>query len=186
MEAGQPRKGAQEEEDEFRDTFVDLFEGFSAFGEVEDMVIADNISDHLVGNVWVKFVDEADAAKCLEGMKGRFYAGRPIIPEYSPVTDFREARCRQFNTQNCQRGLVCNFTHSRLLKDDHGGFLRDLVKNQPHAGERSSALASKPPQVSSRGRDRSRDRDRDRDRGRRRSRSRERRHRDRDGDGDRR
>ena len=28
---------------------------------------------------------------------GRFYAGRMLSCEYSPVTDFREARCRQFD-----------------------------------------------------------------------------------------
>jgi len=181
---GQPRKSPEEEENDFRDTFVDLFEGFAAFGEVEDMVIADNVSDHLVGNVFVKFVDEADAQKCLEGMKGRFYAGRPINPEYSPVTDFREARCRQFDTNNCARGLTCNFMHTHLLKN-HPEFLKDLIKNQEHYGERSSSLPPPQPEPatarsSSRhsdgggrgGRGRSRDRRR---RGRSRSRDRRRR-----------
>jgi len=64
------------------------------YGEIEDMIVVDNLGDHLVGNVYVKFVTEEDAEKCLNGIKGRYYAGKQIFPEFSPVTDFREARCR--------------------------------------------------------------------------------------------
>ena len=31
----------------------------------------------------------------------RRYSGRQVVAEYSPVTDFREARCRQFDEQGC-------------------------------------------------------------------------------------
>jgi hypothetical protein len=30
-------------------------------------------------------------------MTGRYYAGRVVAPEYCPVTDFTDARCRQFD-----------------------------------------------------------------------------------------
>ena len=42
--------------------------------------------------------------------------------EYSPVTDFREARCRQFDEGECSRGGYCNFMHIREPS-------RDLRKN---------------------------------------------------------
>ncbi len=36
------------------------------------------------------------------------YSGRPIVCEFSPVTDFREARCRQYDEATCGRGgQVC-------------------------------------------------------------------------------
>ncbi len=36
------------------------------------------------------------------------YDGRPIVCEFSPVTDFREARCRQYDEATCGRGgQVC-------------------------------------------------------------------------------
>ena len=35
---------------------------FAKYGEIEDLVVADNIGDHMIGNVWIKFVNE-DAAK---------------------------------------------------------------------------------------------------------------------------
>ena len=52
-------------------------------------------------------MDEEDADSALKGLMGRWYAGRPIMCEFSPVTDFREARCRQFDEGTCnRRGLI--------------------------------------------------------------------------------
>jgi len=73
--------------------------------------VCENVGDHIVGNVYIKFEDEENAADALAGMSGRFYAGRPLEVEYSPVTDFREARCRQFDETSCNRGGLCNFMH---------------------------------------------------------------------------
>ena len=47
--------------------------------------------------------------------QGRFYAGRPIMCEFSPVTDFREATCRQYEENTCTRGGYCNFMHLRPI-----------------------------------------------------------------------
>lgn len=46
-------------------------------------------------------------------MTGRYYAGRLVAPEFSPVTDFREARCRQYDEGVCDRGGYCNFMHMK-------------------------------------------------------------------------
>ena len=47
-------------------------------------------------------------------------AGRPILAEFSPVTDFRESTCRQYEENICSRAGLCNFMHlkpiSRALK----------------------------------------------------------------------
>ncbi|PRQ30285.1 putative U2 auxiliary factor small subunit [Rosa chinensis] len=51
----------------------------------------------MIGNVYVQFKEEDQA------LQGRFYNGRPIIADFSPVTDFREATCRQFEENNCNR-----------------------------------------------------------------------------------
>jgi splicing factor U2AF subunit len=133
------RKSPKEEEDEFREFFEDVFQELSKFGEIEDLIVCENLCEHLLGHVFVKFYDEEDAKKCVEGMRGRFYAGTALQPQFSPVSDFREARCRQFDTQNCARGLMCNFAHLRLLPR-HAEFLSKLKAEQPHAGERSRAL----------------------------------------------
>ena len=44
--------------------------------------------------------------------------GRPLYAELSPVTDFREACCRQNENGECNRGGFCNFMHLRLPTKD--------------------------------------------------------------------
>uniref|UniRef100_A0A803P9C6 Uncharacterized protein n=1 Tax=Cannabis sativa TaxID=3483 RepID=A0A803P9C6_CANSA len=50
-----------------------------------------------VGNVYGQFREEEHAANALRNLTERFYAGRPIIVDFSLVTDFLEATCRQYN-----------------------------------------------------------------------------------------
>ena len=58
----------------------------------------------------------APASLCTaQGLMGRYYEGRPIMCEFSPVTDFREATCRQYEENTCTRGGYCNFMHLRPI-----------------------------------------------------------------------
>lgn len=84
-------------QEEFDDFFAEIFEEFKKFGKLDEIDVCENLGDHLVGNVYVKYEDEEFAEAALMTMNGRFYAGRPLTCEYSPVTDFREARCRQYD-----------------------------------------------------------------------------------------
>ena len=106
----------------------------TSYGKIEELHVCDNLNEHMLGNVYCKFEDEEDAEKALRGLTGRFFAGRPLHAEYSPVTDFREARyilsvililsffsflnferlmyrCRQHEDGQCTRGGYCNFMH---------------------------------------------------------------------------
>ncbi|CAI9087226.1 OLC1v1021248C2 [Oldenlandia corymbosa var. corymbosa] len=103
---------------DFDDFYEDLFEELSKFGEIEDLNVCDNLADHMVGNVYVQFQDEDQAAAALQGLAGRFYAGRPIIGEFSPVTDFREATCRQYDEGECARAGYCNFMHLKRISPE--------------------------------------------------------------------
>jgi splicing factor U2AF subunit len=76
------------------------------YGEIEEMNVCDNIGEHLLGNVYVKYNKEEDADKGYKGLNGRFYAGKSIKIEYSPVTDFRESRCRQFKEGSCNSNAI--------------------------------------------------------------------------------
>ncbi|KAI8053340.1 hypothetical protein BDF22DRAFT_684015 [Syncephalis plumigaleata] len=93
--------------------YEDIFMEFCKYGEVEDMRVCDNVGDHLVGNVYVRFAYEEDAQRAMEELNKRFYAGRPLFVELSPVTDFAEACCRQYENGECDRGGFCNFMHLR-------------------------------------------------------------------------
>jgi len=100
-------------QDFFEDFYEDIFLELDKFGEVEHLCVCDNLADHMVGNVYIKFRDEEGAARALQGFQGRYYAGKLIQVEFSPVTDFRESTCRQYEEGTCNRGGYCNFMHVR-------------------------------------------------------------------------
>ncbi|KAK3530478.1 hypothetical protein QTP86_024392 [Hemibagrus guttatus] len=103
----------QEHYDEFfEEVFTEMEE---KYGEVEEMNVCDNLGDHLVGNVYVKFRHEEDAEKAVMDLNNRWFNGQPIHAELSPVTDFREACCRQYEMGECTRGGFCNFMHLKPI-----------------------------------------------------------------------
>lgn len=159
-------------QEHFEDFYEDVFEELAQFGEIENLNVCDNLADHMVGNVYVKFRDEESAARALQALQGRFYAGRPILAEFSPVTDFREATCRQYEENTCSRGGYCNFMHlkpiSRELRKRLFGRYRRR-RSRSASGERKKTGGE-----AKRGRSRSRSRSRGRhEGGRRRDKERE-------------
>jgi len=46
------------------------------YGEIEEMNVCDNLGDHLVGNVYVKFRYEEDAEKAVKDLDNRWYNGK--------------------------------------------------------------------------------------------------------------
>jgi RNA recognition motif-containing protein len=59
----------------FQDFYEDIFEELSKYGEIENLNVCDNLADHMIGNVFVKFREEEYAAAALNALNGRFYAG---------------------------------------------------------------------------------------------------------------
>jgi len=168
---------AQEHFDNFfEDVFIELED---KYGEIEEMNVCDNLGDHLVGNVYVKFRREEDADKAQNELNNRWFGGRPIYAELSPVTDFREACCRQYEMGECTRSGFCNFMHLKPISRD----LRRELYGRRRAAAIERRLAS---YVTGRSRSRSlspiRRRSRSPRERRRRSGSGERRNRDRGGD----
>jgi len=102
----------------FEDFYEEVFLELSKFGEIKDLIVCDNLGDHLVGNVYVKFNTEEEAEAAQKSLSGRSYSNKPIVCEFSPVTDFRESRCRQFEEGACGRGGFCNFMHLKYISRD--------------------------------------------------------------------
>ena len=48
------------------------------FGEIEDLIVCENIGDHLVGNVYVKYTSEDYAERCMNALQNMQYEGRPL------------------------------------------------------------------------------------------------------------
>lgn len=82
-----------------------MFLELSNYGEIEDMQVCDNLGDHMFGNLFVKFTSEDDAVKCRNGITGRLYGNKMVVPEFSPVSNFSEGKCRQYEEGTCQRKL---------------------------------------------------------------------------------
>lgn len=71
------------------------------------MNVCDNLAEHTVGNVYVRFREQERASNALKDLTGRFFPGRLIIVGFSPVTDFCEATCKQYEENVCNRGGCC-------------------------------------------------------------------------------
>jgi len=93
--------------------YEECFHKLAQYGELEDLLLVDNISDHLCGNVYVKYYHEDSAVRAYNALEDGWYNGRKLKIEYSPVLEFRDARCRAFSEGKCNRGQDCNFLHLR-------------------------------------------------------------------------
>ncbi|KAG0301112.1 hypothetical protein BGZ98_008605 [Dissophora globulifera] len=141
----------QEIQEDFDNIYEDFFVELAKYGEIEEMHVCDNIGDHLVGNIYARFKYEEDAGNAVESLNNRFYAGRPLWSELSPVTDFREACCRQYENSECTRGGLCNFMHlkssdrnlKRELYASQRNYLREKRREERHK-DRSSRSSAAP------------------------------------------
>ena len=109
-------EGMADTKENYEDFYEDIFEEMSKHGKVLDMVVCENAGPHLAGNTYVKFEDEDQAKAAMTAVSGRFYAGKPLFTEYTPVTDFWEGVCKQLEKDGvCSRGDQCNFMHLRTI-----------------------------------------------------------------------
>jgi splicing factor U2AF subunit len=110
---GKSRMTPAQLQNHFDAFYEDFWCEMCKFGEIEEVVVCDNNNDHLIGNVYARFKYEDSAQAASESLNSRWYAGRPIYSELSPVTDFREACCRLNSGEGCVRGGFCNFIHRK-------------------------------------------------------------------------
>ncbi|VDM56112.1 unnamed protein product [Angiostrongylus costaricensis] len=170
----------EEEQRYFDEFYEEVFTELERkYGEVEEINVCENIGEHMVGNVYVKFVREEDADRaCRDLNDNRWFNGAPIYAELCPVTDFRESRCRQHEVITCSKGGFCNFMHLKAVSPALGEKLFGRRGRRADSAGHYPSLRG----IGSGGRDRDRhERERRRDRSpyrdRRRSRDRDRDHR---------
>lgn len=136
--------------------YEEVFLELANYGEVEDMAVCDNVSEHMVGNVYVKYVREEDAEKAMISLPTRFYGSRLITAEYSPVPNLSEARCRAFHETRCSRGGLCNFMHIkhcpkalkrrcvRLMHEEHPEFQGKKERSRSRSREKEKKVKRMP------------------------------------------
>ncbi|GMM47578.1 hypothetical protein DAPK24_041760 [Pichia kluyveri] len=95
----------------YQDLFVELSLNF---GEIDGILICGNFNPHIGGNVLVKFKDEKTAFRCYQSCNDRWYNGKPMFCDFSPVQYFEDAICKGFSSHGrCERGDKCNLIHPR-------------------------------------------------------------------------
>ena len=131
--------------DHFYDFYEEMFTELSNFGELLELNVCDNLGDHMIGNVYAKFSNEEYASRAFNTLAGKYYHSNLVQEEYSPVVNFKECRCRNYEEDRCERGGFCNFLHlkhiSRSLEeslkdemyDKHPEYRRGW-KNDPKRG----------------------------------------------------
>ena len=171
-------------QDHFEDFYEDVFEECAKFGEVEGLNVCDNMADHLVGNVYVKFRDEEHALAARNALHNRYYDKRPIKCEFSPPSRI-SARARAGSTRSdrvtapgsatsctcARRAGSCGSSCSAGTAAATGAGA-EAPRAREHAGT-SATVRAGGRDFERRKRSRSRSRSRDRGDGRRRPRQRE-------------
>eukprot|EP00769_Ergobibamus_cyprinoides_P000385 gnl/Ergobibamus_cyprinoides/1379.p2 GENE.gnl/Ergobibamus_cyprinoides/1379~~gnl/Ergobibamus_cyprinoides/1379.p2 ORF type:complete len:189 (+),score=21.84 gnl/Ergobibamus_cyprinoides/1379:1223-1789(+) len=150
--------------------YEDLFLGLGENGPIEQLTVAANGCPQMRGTVWAKFYEESDAQAALAMLSRRFYGGRVIRAEFSPVSDLQTALCSQSQTGHCPRGDdACNYLHlllpsGRLAQalfhhnhlfwererrlpplPDRGGLMYDLAGPRRPSGDRDRPSRPRPP-----------------------------------------
>ena len=107
----------------FEQFYEEIFVELSNFGELRELNVADNLCDHLIGNVYAKFFDENSASKAFNALEGKYYHSNLVDEEYSPIINIKDCKCRKYEDGLCQRGALCNFLH---LKEVNRSLLKSL------------------------------------------------------------
>ncbi|KAL4436450.1 hypothetical protein ABPG74_003016 [Tetrahymena malaccensis] len=129
---------AQKALNHYEEFYEEVFLELASYGEIDDLIICDNIGDHMKGNVYVKYVREAEALKCLMSLKTRYYDKQQLQPEFSPVTDFSNAKCKQYIEGQCKRSGYCNYIHSKPIgRPFRRSLFRQMYEEHPEYKNRS-------------------------------------------------
>lgn len=124
--------------------YQEIFLEVSKFGEIREMHICDNLGDHLIGNIYIKFAREEDAESVKKNISRRYYRDRLVMPEFSPVTDFLEGSCRNFTKGGCKRGGSCNFLHVKVIRRElKRALFKKMFKDRPDYLERYNKSSRK-------------------------------------------
>ncbi|KAI7825601.1 hypothetical protein BX661DRAFT_199415 [Kickxella alabastrina] len=119
----------------FEDFYEDMFLELAKYGEIEELKICDNVGDHLLGNVYVKYRREDDAQKAVDSLNNRYYGGLPVWASFRP-------------SLISARRVILNFMHIRkpartLVRALFDG--QDLTVREMRRVEREKRRTREPP-----------------------------------------
>ncbi|XP_062907348.1 U2 small nuclear ribonucleoprotein auxiliary factor 35 kDa subunit-related protein 2 isoform X1 [Mobula hypostoma] len=107
--------GLEHSEEDIYQQFIDFYEDvlpeFKSIGKVIQFKVSCNYEPHLRGNVYVQYQKEEECQQAFALFNGRWYAGKQLQCEFSPVTRWKTAICGLYERRKCPRGKHCNFLH---------------------------------------------------------------------------
>ncbi|EAY08244.1 hypothetical protein TVAG_404120 [Trichomonas vaginalis G3] len=98
--------------------FLDVYAEFKQFGNVQDIVIASNLTEHLYGNVYVRFNEPDEALACHKALQGRFYAGRKVTSSLIFFDKLSSLICVSKQSGKCFHGQCCPYVHPLQISRD--------------------------------------------------------------------
>jgi hypothetical protein len=98
-------------QEHFEAFYNDIHPEFRIYGEIVQLKVCQNSAPHLRGNVYVQYRRLEDAIAAYQGLNGRWYAGKQITIQFSPVTNWKLAICGLYDKNECPHGKSCNFLH---------------------------------------------------------------------------
>ncbi|KAI8514348.1 U2 small nuclear ribonucleoprotein auxiliary factor 35 kDa subunit- protein 2 [Branchiostoma belcheri] len=133
-------------EDELYKDFIEFYNDalpeFRTLGRVIQFKVCCNHEPHLRGNVYVQYDREEDCLEAIKKFHGRFYAGRQLTCEMTPVTSWKSAICGLFSRKKCPKGKNCNFLHvfpnpGREFRDADEDLHLEGLRRDQHDSRRS-------------------------------------------------
>ena len=58
--------------------YEEIFIALSNFGELKELYLVDNLGDHLIGNVYIRFNDDIAASKAFNSLAGKCYHNKLV------------------------------------------------------------------------------------------------------------
>nr|XP_055040330.1 U2 small nuclear ribonucleoprotein auxiliary factor 35 kDa subunit-related protein 2 isoform X2 [Misgurnus anguillicaudatus] len=124
---------------QFLDFYEDVLPEFKNAGKVVQFKVSCNFEPHLRGNVYVQYDTEEQCKEAFMMFNGRWYAGKQLQCEFSPVTRWKTAICGLYDRRKCPKGKHCNFLHVfRNPGNDFWEADRDLHMSPERGGSFSS------------------------------------------------
>ena len=105
--------------------YEEIFVELSSYGELKELAVVDNLGDHLIGNVYARFNDEAGASKAFNALAGKYYNSKLVEEEYCPISKISWCKCRFYDEGKCERGAFCNYLHLKPISETLLKNLRD-------------------------------------------------------------
>jgi len=95
----------------FKSFYKDVLDEFKSVGRVYQFKVCCNFEPHLRGNVYIQYRSEEEALSAFAKFNGRWYGGKQLSVQFSPVSKWKSAICGTFARNKCPKGKNCNFLH---------------------------------------------------------------------------